>query len=229
MVHHALRNDHFGGRERGVNRAVVHFAVKRDAGTARHERHGEVVREVRMNHRRLAGHRLLDVDHGRQRIVINDDRVNRVSRDVAIARHDDRNRLAAEPNDVDRHRAMFGRGERRADWHRRKHFRDVGAGVNRFDPVHRRGGLGVDLSDLAVRDIAALEGDVLHADQRDIVHVGRAPLDQAGIFAALDALSDEFRQHRRGRHGYLVFNPGAPSPRSADFFDACWIALTMCW
>ena len=48
--------------------------------------------------------------------------------------------------------------------------------------------------DAAVRDVAALEREVLHADDLDVVDVGAAALDQARVLAALDALADELRQ-----------------------------------
>ena len=56
------------------------------------------------------------------------------------------------------------------------------------------GGAGVDRLDLAVRDVAALERHVQHAGDLDVVDVGAAALDEARIFAALDALADELRQ-----------------------------------
>ena len=77
-------------------------------------------------------------------------------------------------------------------------------------------GAGVDRADAAVRDVAALERQVLHAGDLDVVDVGAAALDQARVFAALDALADELRQNGRRGHGYLLL-------------AACWMALTMCW
>jgi hypothetical protein len=70
-------------------------------------------------------------------------------------------------------------------------------------------------TDAAVRDVAALERQVLHPGDLDVVHVGAAALDQARILAPLDALPDELRQDRRRGHGYLLF-------------AAYWMALTMC-
>jgi hypothetical protein len=68
--------------------------------------------------------------------------------------------------------------------------------------------------DAAVRDVAALEGQVLHADDLHVVDVGAEALDEARILAPLDALADQLRQYR-GRHDYLL-----PA--------ACCTALTMC-
>ena len=48
-----------------------------------------------------------------------------------------------------------------------------------------------------------------------VVDIGPAPLDQARILAALDALAHQLRQNGSRGHGYLL-----PA--------ACWMALTMC-
>ena len=152
---------------------------------------------VGMNDRRLPGHRELEIDDGRQRVVGHDDGVGGVASDVAIAGDDDGNRLAAVADRVDGDRAMLRRRERRADRHRRQEFGDLRAGEDGFDALHRLRGAGVDRADASVRDVAALERQVLHADERDIVDIGAAALNEARILAALDALADELRQHRR--------------------------------
>ena len=72
---------------------------------------------------------------------------------------------------------------------------DLLAGEHGFDAVHRLGGAGVDRRDAAVRDVAALEREVLHAGDLDVVHVGGAALNQARVFAPLDARADELREH----------------------------------
>ena len=111
LVHHPLRDDDLGLGERLVDRRVVDGAGGAHAGAARHQRHRQVVREGGMNDRRLPGHRLFEIDDGRQRVVRHDDRVGGVARDVAIARHDDGDRLAAVADRVDGDRAMVGRRE----------------------------------------------------------------------------------------------------------------------
>ena len=67
----------------------------------------------------LPCHRLLDVDDRRQLVVVDDDRVGGVAREVAIGGDDDGDRLAAVADRVDGDRAMIRRRERRADRHRR--------------------------------------------------------------------------------------------------------------
>ena len=67
------------------------------------------------------------------------------------------------------------------------------------------GGARVDRADAAVRDVAALERQVLHAGDLHVVHIGAAALDEAWILAALDALADELRKYRRAdRHGDVL-------------------------
>ena len=112
---------------------------------------------------------------------------------------------------------MVRRRERRADRHRRQEFGDLRAGEDGFDAVHRLRGARVDGADAAVRHVAALERQVLHADERDVVDVGGAALNEARILAPLDALAHELRQHGR-RRAWLT----SCSRRA-------WMALTMCW
>ena len=159
------------------------------------QRHGDVVRKIGMNQRRLARHRPLEVDDRRQHVVRHDDRVGRVAGDVPIARHDDGHRLAAIADGVDGNRAMLRRRKRRADRHRRQQLGDLRAGEDGFDALHRLGRARVDRDDASVGDVAALERDVLHADQRDVVDIGAAALNEARVLAPLDALANELRQH----------------------------------
>src|SRR5688572_32366975 len=98
---------------------------------------------------------------------------------------------------------MLRRRKWRADGHRRQHLGDLRAGEHRFDALHGFRGTRVDRDDASVSNIAALEDDVLHPDQRDVVDVGAASLDQAWIFAAFDALADELWQYWGSRgHAY---------------------------
>jgi hypothetical protein len=194
LVHHPLRDDDLGLGERGVDRGVVDgAAVGADAGAARHERDRQVVRERGMDDGRLPGHRELEIHHRRQRIVGDDDGVRGVAGDVAIGRHDDGDRFAGETDGVDGYSAMFRRRKRRADRHGTEELRDLGAREDRFHSVHRLRGAGIDRADASVRDVTALEHDVLHADQRNIVDVGTAAANEARILAPLGALANELR------------------------------------
>src|SRR5438874_13370539 len=59
---------------------------------------------------------------------------------------------------------------------------------------------------MSVRDVAALEREVTHSDDRQIIDIRAAALNQTWILAALDALAYQFRQHgcfrQHGRRGH---------------------------
>src|SRR4029077_554107 len=78
---------------------------------------------------------------------------------------------------------------------------DLSAREDCLDAVHRLRGARVDGRDASMRHIASLEGQVLHADERDVIDVGRTALDETRILAPLDALAHELRQHGRRGHG----------------------------
>ena len=111
---------------------------------------------------------------------------------------------------------MGRRREGRADRHRPEDLGDLGAGEDRLDAVHGLRGARVDGANAAVGHVAALERQMLHAGNLDVVHVRGPALNQARVLAPLDALAHELRQHWRRGHGHLLF-------------AACWMALTMCW
>ncbi len=162
-----------------------------------------------MDDGRLPRHRQLGIDDGGQGIDVDHDRVRGIARRVAVARHDHRHRLAREADHVGRDGAVRWRGKGRADRHRPEQLRDLRAGEHRLDAVHRLGGAGVDRADAAVRDVAALEREVLHAGDLDVVHVGGAPLNQARVLATLHALANELRQDRSDGHGLPLCSPRA--------------------
>ena len=100
-----------------------------DAGPDRHRSDADVVRKVRMQHRRLAGHRLFRIDHRRERLVIDGDRVGRIARDVAVGGDHHRNRLADVADHVHRNRPVLRRRKRRRHPHRRQELGDLIAPV----------------------------------------------------------------------------------------------------
>ena len=217
LVHHALRHHDVGVGERLVDGAVVHrLAVGRHAGPARHQGHRQVVVEVGVDHRRVAGHRHLGVDHRGPHLVVDDDGVGGVPGRVAVRGHDHRHRLADVAHDVGGHGAVLGRRERGADGHRVEERGDLRPREHRLDAVHRLGRARVDRPDAAVGDIAALEGGVPQAEDLHVVDVGAVPLDEPRVLAPLDALAHELRQDRSGAHDDLL---------AAAFCTA----LTMCW
>src|SRR5260370_15976741 len=100
-----------------------------------------------------------------------------------------------------------------------------------LDALHRGVLRCIDRADAAVRYVAPFERDVLHADERDVIDVRTASLNQSWILAALHPLADEFRQERCGRHGSAprrvrralngvddVLIAGAPAEIAGDAF-----------
>ena len=201
LVDHALRDHHLGVREGLVDGRVVDLAVRPDAGAHRQRREHQVVRKVGVQQGRLAGHRRFGIDHDRQRLVVDRDGVGRVPREVAVAGHHDRYRLADEADDPDRHRAALRSRERQQGRQRTDHPRHLRTGEHLLDAVERFRRARIDGQDAPVRDVAALEREVQHSGELDVVDVGPAALDQARVLAPLDALADELRQDGRYAHG----------------------------
>ena len=204
LVHHALREHDVSRGKRLVNGAVVDLALASDAGTCQKWPDRPVVRKVCVQHRRPPGQRSLGVDHDRQRLVVDGDGVGRVARHVAVAGHDDGDRIADEADHVGGDRAMLRGGKRRPHRHGVEELRDLRAGEDRLDAVERLRGSGVDGQDAAVRNVAARECQVLQAGDLDVVDVGAAALDQTRILTPLDALANELRQYRRRRHAVYL-------------------------
>src|SRR6185436_1062487 len=140
-----------------------------------------------------------------QWVVGYDDGVSSVSSDVPIARDDNGDRLTRVTNRVHRDCTMLGRRKWCADGHWPQELGDLLAGEYRFDAVHGGRCAGIDRADRSVRDIAAFERQVLHADERDVVDIGAASLDEARIFATLDALAYELGQYGSSRHCITSF------------------------
>src|SRR5262245_65094771 len=90
---------------------------------------------------------------------------------------------------------MLGRGERRADRHRPEELGDLLAGEDGFDAIHLRGRAGIDRRDASVPDVGALEREMLHAGDLDVVDVRAETLNQARVFTALDARANRSEEH----------------------------------
>ena len=164
MVHHPLRDNEIGFGERGVDgRVVDRLAVWAHAGAARHERNGEVVREVWVDDGGLARHCQLGVDDGGQLFVVHDDGIRGITRDVAIACDDECHGFAGVADDIRGDGTMRRGRKRRADRHRIQQGHDLLAGEDSLHALYRGRGTGVDGADATVRDVTALERDVLHS------------------------------------------------------------------
>ena len=204
MVDHSLRDHDLGLGKRLVDGRVVPFSSRIHARAALNERHRQVVRELGVNDRGLPLHGELGIDHGRQYLVVDDDGIGCVARDIPIAGHDHRDRLAAVADRVHGDCTVRRRRERRPDRHRREHLGNLGAGEHRLDAFHRLRGADVDAADATMRHVAALERQMLHPGDLDVVHVRAATLNETRILAALDALPYELRQNWRRGHAHLL-------------------------
>ncbi len=227
MVHHSLGDDDLCLRKSVLDCSVVHcLAVCAHSGAARHERHGEVVWKRLVNHGGLAGHRQLRVHDDRERLVLHVDGIDRIAGDVAIARHNDGYRFARVADDIHGNGAMGRRRKRRRDRQRFEHRCDLRAGEHGLYALHRSGRSHIDRSDPAVRDVAALECDVLHACDLHVVNVRGAALDEARILTPFDARADELRQN--GSRSHIHLRASGAELRAPSLAAAFWMALTMC-
>ena len=202
MVDHALRDDDVGlGKCLFDGRVVdlTRIAAACDSGAAWYLQRN-VVRKVDVKEGRLPGHRDFGIDDSWKHVVGHDDRVQRVPCDIAIARDDDRDRFSRIANGLDGDGAMRRRRPRGANGHGSQDLGDVCTSKDGLYALNRFRSADIDCDDTTVRHVTALEGEVLHADQRHIIDIGGAALNQPRIFPALDALAYELWQYGRRRH-----------------------------
>jgi hypothetical protein len=188
MAEHFL-DDQIGGREGALD--VAHAAARDDGG---------VVWPVRVNPvgaaRRRLGRR-----HGRKRLVVHRDPVERVAQTIGVVRDDDDHRLADVPHDLRREDAL-----------------DVGTGVGR--PAERRGDASCDLrevgggedrdsgqraclvrrnpADAGVRVGASHHAEVGRPGTPEVVQVSPAPLEQRSVLLPAGRGADGARAHAAG-------------------------------
>ena len=206
---HSLRHDDIRGSKRRVNGGIIdRLKVSRHPGSSRHERDGQIVLEIGVHLCRLAGHGPLGVDHGWQRLVVDDYGVGRVTGEIAVAGHHHRNRLSDIPDDVGCNRPVIRRGERGPDRHRVDKLGDLDTGEHRLHPGHRLGLARINRQDTGVREVAPFERHVLHADDLDVVDIGAEALNETRVFTSFDALTDQLRKHGRCGH-HLLLTRGA--------------------
>ncbi len=163
----------FGKRALGI--AVAEGAV------------ADEIRPQRLVQRRLSGvERGERIDNGRQRPVIDVDQLERVFREIAVARHHDRDRLADIAHAPDRDRPAFDR-RLHADREARRQRLDLGAGDHGGDARGLPRGFNIDCDDFGVRVRRAKNGRVLRARrQADIVDETAAAGEQSKVFDPLD-------------------------------------------
>jgi hypothetical protein len=208
---------------------------------AERPRVGAVGAQVVVDHDPVA-RRVLDVDHGVERVVVDDDRVGRVRRRVAVVGHDHGDDVAHVAGLVDGDRPVGGAlhvvGHRPHAGHARgprAHGLQVGAGEHVADAGHGSRRARVDALDAGVGERAADHGHPHRPGDGQVVDVAGLARDQTAVLLAEQAVADgapraagvgggvlDCRGGRRrvgGRHA------GTPSPASA----AARTALTMLW
>ena len=127
MVHHALADLYFGVGKRLVDRGVVDLKVgRRPCRSAPGQPRG--CWKVRVA--RLAFHGGFGIDDDRERIVLDDDRVRGIAREIAIGCDDDGNGLAGVTHDVDgrhggRRRTACRSASARGPWRCRRRYRPL--------------------------------------------------------------------------------------------------------
>ena len=224
LVHDPLADDDFGAIDGGIGARLVADRPLED----------DVVRRVLVELRGAGLDRLVGVDHGGQRLVIDDDRLERIDR-LGLGLGDDGSDALTGPLD-----AVGGQSPRRVDvvldaraaagrpGHRHRVVRDVGADEDRDHAGHRLGRGRVHGSDVRVRVGAAQDGHVGHRGELDVVDVVAGTGDEARILDALDASSEDVGDglcgHRRASPAYAL--TGAPD----RMVSAAWrMATTMFW
>ena len=162
----------------------------------------DVVGSVLVELRRAGLRRLLGVDHGRQRVVIDLDRGERIRRLLGRIR-DDGGHAFAGPFDAVRREDAWGVDvvleSRRAagrPGHRQRVVWDVGAGDDGQDARHRLRRRDVDGFDVRVGIWAAQDGDIRHPRELDVVQVAARACDKALVFSSLDRSAEDLRCHR---------------------------------
>ncbi len=132
--------------------------------------------------------RLERIDHRRQRLIVDDDMLQRVGRDIALGRDDDADLLRVVDHLLDRQHHL-GVG------HERRHPVQVAGLFQILTRDHRQHagdlqrGAGVDRADLGVGVGAAHDIHIQHTRQLDIVDVVALALDKARVLLALHAVA----------------------------------------
>ena len=162
-----------------------------------------LVRLVVPDHRRVRVERLAGVDDRGQRVVLDVDQGQRVTRRVAVLGDHERDLLALEADLVAGQHGLRVVGERRHPGEAER--LEVLGGDH---PVHlrvRERAGGVDRDDPRVRVRAAQHGAVEHPGKDDVVEVLPLPPDEARVLLALHvAVADRRFLRSDGRHVHLL-------------------------
>ena len=184
LIIHRARHDHIGLGERPVRVALDLVPDERDVVL-----HGVVeLRRTRLDRR-------CHVHDDRQRRVVHHDALKGVARDVAIGRHDHRDRLPDVADDLRLDRIGHDRDHplrpaaplAAAVRHRPGELLELRAGVDGEHAGQRLRHARVDAVDRRVAVDAPQDRHMAEILRLHIVHVGRTAGDQAGVFLAPDA------------------------------------------
>ena len=184
----ALGDDEVGGREGRVRVAVREGAVGDDLAA-------------------------LGVEHGLERLVLDLDQLERVLGGVAVARDDDRERLARVARDLVGGGAV-GRRVLDADRERVRHRGHVGPGEDADDARVLERGRGVEADDARVRELRAEDRGVRGVPHRvDVVHEAALAAQQRLVLEARDGLPDPGLALGCDAHGASSSHRGSRPPR----------------
>ena len=197
-----------------VENGIAGFAL------AHHPAKGDIALDIIMNQGRTFFGRFFRVDDHRQLFILDDHRVSRVLRAIAVVSQHDRHAIADIADLAFRQSGMLGRlqvaiGDEPGGGYARQTVADILAGVDGDYALHGFGGAAVDADDVGMRVGTAHHRHVQDARQLDVVGIARFSGDQPRIFPPLDAGAKYSRCH--------LSPPSAPAAASAT----CLTALTM--
>ena len=169
----------------------------------------DIIRPLGMHGRRALRERLLRIGHCGQNVIIHFDELGGVAREVAVARHDHRDRMADEVNAVGRENVVLGHaqvGHRNAARHNTNAFR-VLASENADDTGSGFRLLGLDRPNTRCGVRAAQNYGVMHPRHLDVFHIGGRAGDEPRVFAAANALANKSFGFGGGSgHGRLLLS-----------------------
>ncbi len=183
--------------------ALHRKALAADVGGARERRLGiaarrrqrdDVVRAGRLEQQSVALARPLAIRHGGQRLDVDLDRFKRVFGSGGTVGHHDGERLADIAHLAAGDHRLLVRRELRQQLlpHRDdRNIDDVGRRNNGCDTWARACGADIDLTDTAMRDLAAQDDSVQNISGRDVVDELPSATQKAKVFEPLDWTSDQ--------------------------------------
>ena len=184
-----IERDHMRGLgERRFDRGRIAIA----------HRGGDIVGRLGPYRRRARLDRRDGIDHRGQHFIFDRDRFGRALRRDPRRRHHGRDRFAGKAHDLMRQQPARRRRHRRAvgplENQQRRQGADivgdqVGAGIDRFDTRHRRGGLGVDREDVGMGMRRAQHIQPQRAVFRLVVDELPLPGQKPLVFKTLDRLA----------------------------------------